>query len=638
MRRIGIVSVATLALWAAGCPRSEPAPRRLELRLALPRDGAAVFLNEDLVFFFSSEVDRASVTRESVRITAADGQPARGELSVEGDAVRFTPAPVLARDRADGGFLPGAEYTVEIRGFPAVDGVRSVDGELLARTLVRRFRTVAVDSPDAIAFVDPLPERTAPLNFFPPPAGRDSLVQIGAFDSVYLDSDKPVDPTSVRDGDFVFRSESETGITVAARARLLENEPKARVRPKSSRFVSVTPDAEWEREPRAALLELSPVTRLAPGGWRLTLEKTPGPLDWSGHALWRFSPLTAPRFVVGFRGPEAGGGLQTEEFLDRRLWSAVEVPGTDGTVYWGESGRAEVRFPRAAGDGSAGRVQLVGDVAATDVSALALEVPRGERARLSGTPGPVVLRAQGRLRVGGRLEREVALAPESVRAQGIDLTAVKGRPKRATTLSTWLADVERRGESVTVLVAGGDLVVDAGAEVRVNTPLLLVAGGVVRVNGAVRGPTDPERPTVFVLSDGGGDITPAPAWADALALDTVVDGNPLREELHYAILSGPIPQRGLADSWLWFEALGSPRGTPNASRWSVRFVREFEGAPRTLEELAPVEDPRLLEGAPTIRMVIEMWITPGPRLDVPFVDRVQVRYDPRRPRSGGRGG
>lgn len=639
MRGIGaVVGAGTLALVTGACPRVDEAAPPLELRLALPRSTDGVLLNEDLVFFFSAELDRASVTGESVRIEASDGTAARGDLSVDGNALRFTPAPVLARDRRDGGYRPATEYTVSIRGFPAVDGLRSTSGTMLARPLRRTFATVSLEDPDAIAFVDPLPERTAPLYFFPPPSGRDMLAQIGAFDSLYLDSDKPIDPASVRDGEFVFRSESDPAVLVPARARLLENDAKARVRPKSSRFVSVASEADWEREPRAALLELSPVTRLAPGGWKLTLERGRGPLDFSGHVLWRVSPLAPPRFVVGFRGPEAGGGLQSEEFLDRRLWSAVEVPGTDGTVYWGETGRAEVRYPRAAGDGSDGRVRLEGDVERGDVQAIALEVAPDARVRLAPAPGPVVWRAQGRLVVRGRVERDVALAPETVRAQAVDLTAVRDVPKRAQTLSAWLARAAEEGLSVTVLVAGGDLVVDSGAELRVDTPLLLVAGGVVRIRGTVRGPQDAGRPTVFVLGDGGGDITPAPAWADRLALDPVVEGNPLREELHYAILSGPIPQRGLADSWLWFEALGSPRGSAGASRWTLRFVSEFEGTPRGIDALAPVEDPRQLEGSPTIRMLLEMWLAPGPRFDVPFVDRVVVRYDPRRPRAGGGSG
>jgi len=647
------------ATFVGACRPVDTAPRFLQPTLILPKNPDGVFLNEDLVFFFDDEVDRASVTRESVRIVARDGTAARGTLSVEGTALRFSPVPVLAPDLSDGGYRPGTEYDVEIRGFPAVDGLRSTSGAPLAHPLAYRFRTVSIDVPtppkdggassgggassssSVVAFVDPLPDRTAPLNFFPPPSDGWSLPQIGALDSIYLDSDKPIDPASVRDGDFTLVS-AEDGARerVAVRARLIENEPKARPRKKPGRVVSVAPEAAWAREPRAALLELSPVTRLAPGRWWLTLEdKHSGPRDFSGHALWRVNALTLPRFVVGFRGPDAGQGVMLEEFLDRRLASPVEVPGTDGTVFWGETGRAEVRFPAAAGDGAAGRLTMSGSVLDTDVRAQTLEIPHGATATLSNAPGLVVLRSQGRLTVRGRLERAVDLAPEAIRAQAIDLSARKDAPRRATNLSTWLARVAAQGASVTVLVAGGDLVVDADAEVRVNTPLVLVAGGVVRINGAVRGPQDSSRSTVFVLGDGGGDIDPPAAWADALAIDPVVEGNPLREELHYAILSGPIPPRGLAANWLWFEARGSPRSsseTRGASRWSVRFVREFEGAPTRIEDLGPVDDPRLLDGASTLRMLIEMWIAPGDRLEVPFVDDVQMRWDPKPARSGER--
>ena len=68
----------------------------------------------------------------------------------------------------------------------------------------------------------------------------------------------------------------------------------------------------------------------------------------------------------------------------------------------------------------------------------------------------------------------------------------------------------------------------------------------------------------------------------------------------------------------------------------MRFVREFEGAPTRIEDLGPVDDPRLLDGASTLRMLIEMWIAPGDRLEVPFVDDVQMRWDPKPARSGER--
>lgn len=628
------IALAAFAAVLVACPASPSTPKFLENSLILPKNPHGVFLNEDLIFFFSEEIDRASVTQESVRIATKEGRLARGTFSISGKVLTFSPAPVLARELNDGGYLPDSKYEVEIRGFPYVDGLRGTGGSVLQRTLRFAFDTVSVSAPsDNLVFGDAAPELTRPLGFFPPPGSPPfNGYAIQPQDPIYLDCDKPVDPSSVRDEDLVLRHVD--GAQVAVRARLLENEGSARVRPRNRLASPIASDAAWEREPRAALIELRPVERLARGTWYLSLGRSnanqtaPGPRDFSGHSLWS-AALSRP-IEVGDRGPEGTSGVFHEDFVDRRLLSPVSVPGTDGTARWSDTGRVEVRYPAAAGDGSSGHLALSGSVDANDVQAQTLTIASGATCALAAT-GCVVLRCQGRFLLSGKLVRDARREGEDPRIDNdplLDLAARGDTPKRARTLSSWLASIVASGRTCTVLIAGGDLVIDSEGELRTNTPLLLVAGGTVRVTGSVRGISG----GIFVLGDGGGsDIQPPKSDADLLWIDPPVGANPLREELHYAVMSGSIPQRGTVEAWLSAEARGSAietrAGGGLRNRWSVRYVREFEGVPASLAALAPVDDPRILEHPGAIQLLIELWVVPGPVFDPPFVDFVHLTYE-----------
>ena len=108
-----------------GCSRAEGASPPLEL-LTFKQSGAAdVCLNELLAFNFSEELDRSSVTPQSVRISDPSGAAARGRLQVDGARLTFEPELPLAADLSDGGLRPGTRYTVELGGFPRPDGIRS---------------------------------------------------------------------------------------------------------------------------------------------------------------------------------------------------------------------------------------------------------------------------------------------------------------------------------------------------------------------------------------------------------------------------------------------------------------------------------------------------------------------------------
>ncbi|MBL8862672.1 MAG: Ig-like domain-containing protein [Planctomycetes bacterium] len=645
MRRSWTWAIAPAVLACAPAP--PPAPRVLVHRLTRPEPGALVRLNESLVFHFSADVDRASVTQESVRITARDGRPARGRLVVDGSRVRFDPAPVLAADLSDGGYVPGASYTIEIAGFPRPDGLRAADGAPLASTYRAAFRAVEARGGAEQIFEDRDPDRVRPLRLFPAPQGQPVQYEIGPLDSLYLRCEEPLDPSSLVDGAFALRP--RRGPEVPLRPRLLENDPVATLKPRPARVRSSTPASAWEREPRAALVELTPARRLPASSsepWRLVFRPEvavveialvpflPGwpalplavprthsgvPRDLGGHSVWE-PALVLVGFPVVDRGRDVGRGAWVEEFLDTRLRSTIAVPGVDGTAAWIDSGRVEVRFPKAAGDGRQGDLELTGVVHGRDHAAVRARVARGVTCRLGEAEGPVVLRTQGMLRIEGRLERTTGAR-----------TPLHFEPGR---LSDWLdrtlavAGAAARERDWTILIAGGDLVVDG--EIEVSTPLLLVAGGRIRVSGAVR---SAQPGQVFRLGEGGGPGLSA-STVEGLELDPPED-NPLRETLRFAVLSGPLPARGSVVEWLEAEASGSApaRGRTDPG-WSVRYVPELQRAPEALGDLEVVDSPELLRRPGPLQVLIELVVEPGGRWRPPFVDAVRLAW--RDPEGGER--
>ncbi len=608
------------ALISAACSRAAAPPRALHHRLTRPANPDGVFLNEDLVFYFSDDIDRTSVTRDSVRILTADGAQAHGSLSVDGTSVRFTPDPVLATDLSDGGYRPDTHYAVEIRGFPSPDGVRGAHGEPLESTYRWSFRTVRLTMPrTALLFDDLMQDQRPVLRLFPPRNALDAPPFVAPRDSIYLSCNKPLDPSSVRDEDFALRPLASSGSRVEVRARLIENHPQPTAHARRPAVRSSASIENWERSPRAALIELTPKQGLAVGEYLITVGaardgEIAGPSDFSGRsALNYLGPLTVR---VAEAPLDTGRGVLHEEFLDTRLRSPVAVPGYDGTAHWSNTGRVEVRYPAAAGDGSQGEVELSGDEARTDIHATRVHVGEGTTAALSSDPGVVVLRCQGRLWIEGDLTRA---APSEPRL---------GFEGSGGTLSEWLALVSAERRTWTVLVAGGDLVIDGA--VRVSTPLLLCAGGVIRVSGTVAAATG----QLFLLGEGGGlSIDPSERAKAPLVIDAPIS-NPLKAPLRLAVLSGPIPPHGEVLRWLGEEVRGSEpgRGTPGG-RWSVRYVQELTATAIADERLVPVESPRLFEVPGSLQLLITLEVDPvpltdrRPAWDPPFVDYVRLSWE-----------
>ena len=691
-----VLGAAGIGLGLAGlapCCSPPASPRSLApLRLThvRPANPEGLFLNEELVFYFDQDLDPASVTGGSVEILARSGGPARGDLRVENDHVRFVPAPVLSPDLTDGGYLPDTQYRATLSGFPRADGIRSARGALLERTVTFDFHTVRVGHPrTGLLFEDRMQNRSGLLRLFPSTAGQGGLVR--SQDSIYLACDKPIDPSTVTADAFrlvaqehLARKDSPPPQSVAVRVRVLENESVVRRRPRPAGLRSSAPAEAWEREPRACLLELTPVTRLAAGTWELRVVpevegSEPRLRDFGGRPVVFAEASSTLRSDPS---AETGGREFREDFESRRYFSPVAVPGCDGTAYWSDSGRVEVRYPAAAGTGADSDVVLGSSEERHDVQGTSLDLAQDVECRLSAKPGLVVLRCQGRMSIRGKLTRsapwdaskESGRDPSLVEWAKLLVEQAKEREKLrdksersvagGETLSEWLQKERAVDGNWTVLVAGGDL--EISGVLSTTTPLLLVAGGRIRVPGKVEWKVDegrrkvslpaetapgpdasaPEKAAevvvvggVFLLREGGGlEIDPKPSLAP-IVLDEPQGGNPLRRKLRFAALSGPIPQRGGVLRWLPPDSGGSPESTSGA--WRIRFVPELASTPTGATEFRPVDSPALLEPPGPVQFLVELEVEPESELsrawNPPWVDYVHLSWE-QPPAEAGPGG
>lgn len=591
-----------LVLLLPACADGVPQPRVLRLRQATPEPGATgVYLNEAVELFFSDEVDPASVHAQSARILSLDGVPARGRWEVSGRRLTFTPDPVLAPDLSDGGYRPEATYRVELSGFPRPDGLRGLGGEPLPGTLRWEFNVVSAgQGRHGFLFEDSSLERGLPLvlrTFEVPPGGP-----------IVLEGEEPLDPSTLFGEDFLLQPQGAGGRQLAApiplRARLAQNFDKRAPRRRGT-----------------TLVELIPQVRLESGAsYRLQMKFQARLRDFGGHPVPYLPTLSLPALagqsaLIHVRESSLPpADVYLEPFLSPDNRSPEVVPGADGTAWWGDSGRVEVRFPRAAGDGRDGPLELRGRVEREDLHAVRILIPRDAQVELPARPGLVVVRAQGALRVEGALARRAPVGEAPVFLAG-------------ESVSRWLSRVASEGGTATVLVAGGDLTVTG--ELEVAGPLVLVAGGRLRLERQER----IRAGEIHVLPEaarGQPYLDPVVdkierTVAAPLELDLVRD-NPLVEPLTFAVRSGPIPREGQAARWRGPPRIGGHAGT--AGDYRVRFVGSSPG--RGLGERSDrvVEDPEQLTDSPSLRLQVELLVRPAASWDPPWVDFVEVSWDP----------
>jgi len=656
--RHALVLLGTIAL-IPGCTRFEShgAPASFRLTHVRPSNAEGLFLNEELVFYFSEELEPTSVTSASLVIESERGVPARGRLEVGVDSIRFVPAPVLAPDLSDGGFLPGTRYRVTLAGFPRPEGLRSARGAVLEQTWTWTFDTVEVGRPrDSLVFEDRFQDRVGILRIFPS-AGRQGAI-VASRDAIHLACDKPLDPSTVLPEAFrlihIVQDVREPR-PLEIRVQLLENHPEPVQAPRPAAARDSGPQQAWERERRACVIEVLPEQALVQEGeYILSVESRRGDVpfflrDFSGNPVITDSSQ-GWRILVRELAGDRGVGELREEFDSRRMRSAVAIPGYDGTAAWGETGRVTVRFPAAAGSGRDGKVVLSEREERDDVQGVSLDLPEGAICRLRSTPGLAVLRCQGRMSVRGRLSRDVPWDPSREIEKdptlalwskwSRDRASSPTKPKPEPTpwaLSDWLRAAREGDWNWTVLIAGGDLSIEG--ELKSTNPVLLVAGGTIRVSGSVRGLEAAEMGLggVFLPPDSGaGSPEVHPAMTAWIVIDEPTGPNPLVESLHVAALSSPLPTTGDVLRWL------PPRigGGPSNGRWRVRFVPELASAPRRTEDLSLVDDPVLIASPGPIQFLVELDVEPGGAWNPPWVDFVHLAWErpPQTPRSpfGGR--
>ncbi len=92
--------------------------------------------NENLVLYFSRDVDPASVTTSTIQLRTASGELPVGEFFVNGSRVEFVPTLLVSGGQTFFGFKPGETYTMTLPGGPTNPvTVRSTSGEPFKETL-----------------------------------------------------------------------------------------------------------------------------------------------------------------------------------------------------------------------------------------------------------------------------------------------------------------------------------------------------------------------------------------------------------------------------------------------------------------------------------------------------------------------
>jgi len=561
-----------------------------------PREGTGVFLNEAIVVHFSDDVERTSVTNASFVVQRAeDGRPAQGRLLVDGPRVRFDPMIPRSRSLEDAGLFPGTRYEVVVRGYPHLDGVRSTRGVPLSATTQWTFATAQRTDPPTQLFDDRTPAFGASLTLFSKTVSPDEALQ--------LECAEPLDPTTLEDDDFTLHLVTDEGPVeeIPVWLRLLRNEHPAGA--KAGR----------------AVIEVRPRKSLLSGTYLLRPNASLRLRDFAGNQVWLPPiPSSAQGFVVEVREREGEPAMQSMalDFLDTSLCSPIGVPGADGTATWLGDGTVRLRIPAACGDGTRGEVALDGPVEETDLNSLRLDVQPDAETELT-SPGLIVLRSQGAMTIQGSLVRTGCAAAEFDDPRGLSV-------------SQWLERARAEERAWTVLVAGGDLIVQGS--LRMDGPVALVAGGRIRIVGEVEVPAG----KLWLVGEGGGLSVDSHASRPRLRIDEPMT-NPLAGPLHFAVLSAPLPPWGGVDHWLGADA----SGRDGVGGWRLAFLPEdieMDGMHARADAFRPQTDPKLLPSGSGLRLLIEVYAAPSSSTSdqswiSPVVDSAELRWERTRPKS-----
>lgn len=599
-------------LWLSACGRSTPL--RLLALERFDQAGVRCFLNEELTLHFSRALDPASVQGGSARLLDLVGRPVAGEFEVSGRRLLFRPRLPCRSDLGDGGLRPGAEYRLELDGFPRLSALRSRDGWPLAESLVLPVSCVSSGDPQGL-FRGMSLAPAEPLSV--------ERFRLGPLDPLVLRSAQALDPRSLEPESFALFALGPAGERperIPLRLELLDNR-------QAGARLALLPVAAGEGAARRAL-PLGELLLVARDG-------APGLRDLGGQRVlagFGSSPLDGVRLEVeeSADGGTAEGALASvgEDFAGSN--PGLGLPsGADGTARWAGNGRLEVRWPAAAGDGSDGEQRRDGaEPLPLRLSATRLELSGEQRLPPQGL---ACLRAQGRLEIRGSLRRRVQAGPAAPgptedpadwwkRLRGLPPESLvpEFRFDPAQQLSAWLQAAELLDAPWTVLIAGGDLIVTG--QLDLDGPLLLVAGGTVRIDGAVLA-----SECVTSLPRRG-----EPRFGTARGLPLALDaplGNPLRAPLRIAAEGAlPAPAPGF-EGWADCELVGRS----GSGELDLTFSGTRPGPQGAGQRVGPVGDPRLLESAGALEFRAELRLFPGtPEWDPPWLDSLRVRYALRR--------
>jgi hypothetical protein len=604
--------LACLPVLSSACAQ-EPAARLLRLERC-DQAGVRSFLNEELTLHFSRPLDPASIQGGSARLLDAERRPVQGEFEVIGRRLVFRPRLPCRSDLSDGGLYPGSEYRLELDGFPRLSALRSREGWPLAESLELPVSSVASGDPEGLF---------RGISLAPPEPLEVEGFRLGPLEPLVLRSAQPLDPRSLDPESFALFALGPAGERperIPLRLELLDNR-------QSGARLALVPVAVGQGAARRAL---------PPGELLLVArEGGVGLCDLGGNRVlagFGASPLDGVRLEVDERlagGTEEGlASAVSEDFAADN--SGLDLPGgADGTARWVGDGRLGVRWPAAAGDGRDGdqRREGGGTLPAT-LSATRLELLGEQRLPAEGL---VCLRAQGRFEVRGRLIRRVQQgpgAPLAGEAAADWWKRLRGLPPEALAkelefdsaldLSTWLEKAERSRAPWTVLIAGGDLILSGDLDL--DGPLLLVAGGTVRIGGALVA-----SECVTSLPRRG-----EPRFGSARAVPLTIDGprgNPLRVPLCFSAEGRlPAPSSGFSG---WADAERVERKGSGELR--LTFCGFRPGTQGETLRVGPVEDPRLLESASALEFRADLRLLPGtPEWDPPWLDSLRVHYALRR--------
>ena len=290
------------------------------------------------------------------------------------------------------------------------------------------------------------------------------------------------------------------------------------------------------------------------------------------------------------------------------------VPGVDGTASWPGDGSVGIRFPLEAGTGIDGRVSSwPRGEDPSDLHASRLIVPPSITWDLSERKGLVVLRSQGPFEVAGTLKRTVRPETKSIAA------SLRGPDRRfladAGSLEDWLVRAREQGEDWTVLITGGDLRV--GGSIEVDGPLLVIAGGWIRVDGRV------VAKEIWKSPEGGENaVAEEPVRVAPFRWQSPKE-NPLVEPLRFAVLSNLFRPEGGVLRW----GAANVDGESGQGRFRVRFLGLRDFGPHGPELIGPLDDPTLLSDCDAVRFLVELEVDPaeGP-WSPPRVDRVALQW------------